>query len=156
MNSLSWLIYLAGATGSLSGFLTFVVVVLALLTAMLTLVALFTLDETDKYGDLLSEAELNNVRRTHGVSRRSAIRFGILFLVLGTATSLLPDRKTVLLIAASEIGERMLTSDRMARLENRVASVVDPSLELLNTWINQQTESIRREMESNAKSSNKR
>ena len=58
----------------------------------------------------------------------------------------------MLLIAASEIGERVLNSDRMAQVENRVAGIVDPSLDLLNTWIAQQTQSIRREMAQTAPS----
>jgi hypothetical protein len=62
---------------------------------------------------------------------------------------MLPDRRTVLLIAASEIGERTMNSERMAMVGDKVASVLNPSIELLNTWISRQTEEIKAEMARN-------
>ena len=59
-----------------------------------------------------------------------------------------PSRNTVLLIAASEMGQRVVESEQ-------VAGVVNPGVELLTTWMRQQTENIRKQM-SQASSTNQR
>ena len=58
----------------------------------------------------------------------------------------MPSRQTILLIAASELGERVLASDKMARVEERVNGVLDPSLDLLTTWMMKQTQELRQQM----------
>lgn len=146
MNSLSWLIYIAGATSSLCVFLVLMCVALATLTVILTIVALLHLDKTDAIGGALPPDKCKDVDFVHDASRRWAIRFGVLFVVLGLFASLLPERRTVLLIAASEIGERTLNSERMAVVGDRMASVINPSIDLLNTWIEKQTRDIKAEM----------
>lgn len=147
MNALSWLIYLAGVTNSLSSFFVLLMVVLAVLTVILTIVSLIFLSDTDGKGNLLGPDRLAENKLIHKGSRRWAIRFGVLFVIVGCGNSILPDRKTVLLIAASEIGERTLNSEKMAAVGNRVASIIDPSIELLNTWIAKQTEEFKLEMD---------
>jgi hypothetical protein len=147
MNGLSWLIYLAGATGSLSTFFTIVCVIAGILTAVLSIVALVSLEKTNARGVEKSELVLKEQEEVHRSARKWAMRFGLLFFLFGVLNSILPDRRTVLLIAASEIGERTLKSDQMAAVGNRLANVVDPGLDLLNTWISKQTQDLRREME---------
>ena len=142
MNSLSWLIYLAGAVGNFGILFGWIIALSAIATIVLTIAKLVM--EFDS--DIRSQPE------TRASFRRWAIFAGIVFLFSGIIECVIPDRKTVLLIAASEIGERVLNSDRMAQVENRVAGIVDPSLDLLNTWIAQQTQSIRREMAQTAPS----
>ena len=44
----------------------------------------------------------------------------------------LPTRETMILVAASEIGEKVITSEK-------VTTVIDPSVVLLKTWIEKQT-----------------
>jgi hypothetical protein len=41
---------------------------------------------------------------------------------------IVPSKQTVLLIAASEVGERVLTNEK-------VTSIIDPSVEYLQTWV---------------------
>jgi len=65
--------------------------------------------------------------------------------------SIIPNRETVLLIAASEIGDRVMNSEKMAKVGDRVGSVVDPGIDLLKTWIEQQTQTIKKSMEPIAK-----
>lgn len=75
---------------------------------------------------------------------RKGMRWAAWFIALGALLSIgLPDRRTVLLIAASEIGERTLNSERIAVVGERLNKVIDPSIELLNTWITTQTEELR-------------
>lgn len=58
----------------------------------------------------------------------------------GVTAALVPSRQTVLLIAASEMGEQVLNHPR-------VNQVVDPGLELLTTWMQAETRALRRSME---------
>jgi len=137
MNGLSWMIYLANIASGLSVFLGWLIAISIMLTILLTLTTLVA-----NFAEGVNAS--NEFKRQ---SQKWATRFGILFLVFGTLETFTPNRQTVLLVAASEIGQRVMTSERMAQVENRVAGIVDPSLELLNTYISQQTQSIRQEME---------
>jgi hypothetical protein len=58
----------------------------------------------------------------------------------GSLASLVPSRQTVLLIAGSEMGERVLNHPRFNQ-------VVDPGLELVTTWMQNETAEIRRSMD---------
>jgi hypothetical protein len=58
----------------------------------------------------------------------------------GSLASLVPSRQTVLLIAGSEMGERVLNHPKFNQ-------VVDPGLELVTTWMQKETAEIRRSME---------
>lgn len=139
MNYLSWLIYLANITGNLSGFAVFITVVFGIGTAAAILAALIGLSTTDSRGYPLSDKNLAFNESMVKVGRSYAWRFFTGMLVFGTIAAILPSRQTVLLIAASQIGEQVVT-------HQRVQTVLDPSIELLQTWIAQQTASIRREM----------
>ena len=146
MNSLSWLIYLAGVSQSLSVFLVLLCVVSATVGMLLTVIAIVCLGTRDSNGYALANDRYQDRQEIHKSAKRWAVRFGILFVVFGMFSNLLPERKTVLLIAASEIGERTLNSEKMAAVGARVNSVIDPSIELLNTWIVKQTEELRADM----------
>ena len=50
----------------------------------------------------------------------------------------------MLLIAASEVGEKIVTSEK-------ITSVVDPSVTLLKTWIEKQTQDIQNSMNHSSK-----
>lgn len=47
----------------------------------------------------------------------------------------LPSRETAILIASSEVGEKIVTSDK-------VSTVVDPGVKLLKTWIEKETNDL--------------
>jgi len=68
-------------------------------------------------------------------------------MLMGTLSSIIPNRETVLLIAASEIGDRVMNSEKMAKVGDRIGSVVDPGIDLLKIWIEQQTQTIKKSME---------
>ena len=142
MNSLSVLIYLAGVAGSINAFVVFLTVVFGVLAAASLVLFLFTLDETDSYHRQLPEDVLTGKRET----RKKAWRYMWLFLGIMTFTgitaSVIPERQTVLLIAASEMGERVLNHPR-------VDQVVDPGIELLTTWMRTETEKLRASTNSN-------
>ena len=139
MNYLSWLIYLANITGNLSGFAIFITVVLGLGCAAAIVVALIHLQTTDSRGYELSKETIAASTVVAKTSRRYAWMFFFGMTFAGTFAAIMPSRQTVLLIAASQIGEQVVN-------HQRVQTVLDPSIELLQTWIAQQTASIRREM----------
>jgi len=146
MNSLSWLIYLAGVTDSLSNFLKFLTCVLFVLCVILTLLSVALLNTTG-----LSEKEKVTQAAAQKVCKRYAILIFVVFFCFGLLVNVLPNRQTVLLIAASEIGERAMNSEKMAKINDKVVSVIDPSVELLNVWIAKQTEDLRKEMNTQKK-----
>jgi nitrogen fixation/metabolism regulation signal transduction histidine kinase len=139
MNSLSWLIYAANVAQSLSGFLVFITTVFALGAIVACIVALVHMDEQPNYRQL-SEPDLTLRRKRKVAAFKLSCALFAVMTITGITTSLIPSRQTVLLIAASEIGERALT-------HQRVQDVVDPSINLLQTLIQQQTQQIQQQMQ---------
>jgi len=140
MNNLSWLIYLANTTNNLNGFCMFLTICAVIATALGIIVYFVTMDETDQFYRPIVGQRLETQRRFHNVMR-TVIKIAPCFMIVfGVLTTVLPDRQTVLLIAASEIGERVVTSQA-------VQNVVDPSVDLLKLWIQQQSNEIRKQME---------
>lgn len=139
MNYLSWLIYLANITGNLSGFAIFITVIFGVACAIAILTALIHLQSTDSRGYEYTPKTLEANAVVAKTARRYAWMFFCGMTLAGTFAAIMPSRQTVLLIAASQIGEQVVN-------HQRVQTVIDPSIELLQTWIAQQTASIRRDM----------
>ena len=49
-----------------------------------------------------------------------------------------PNRQTMILVAASEVGEKVLTNDK-------VTNIIDPSIDLLQTWIKNELTNLKKE-----------
>ena len=144
MNSLSFLIYLSGVTGSMSGFLTFVMVAFGVLALISLVVWIIMHDETDgRQAQLVGEA-LQSCREMRQKSWGWFWRFTYLFVIVGMLASLTPSRQTVLLIAASEMGEKVLNHPR-------VQTVMDPGIELLTTWMAKETQDLKKQMTAHTK-----
>ena len=133
MNNLSLLIYLAGVTGSIGSFLVFVAVLFGFGIAVCGVVWVVSLDATN-----FRTVEYANHVKTH--SWRWLWAFLALMIFTGSASALVPSRQTVLLIAGSEMGERVLNHPKFNQ-------VVDPGLELVTTWMQKETAEIRKSME---------
>lgn len=140
MNSLSWLIYLANVAGTLSGFLVFICVVFGLVTIVCFIAGLVHLEESPNRYPLEGE-DLETYRKCRKTLFKASGFFFVLLFLFGVTAAVIPDRQTVLLIAASEIGEQVVT-------HQRVQGVIDPSIDLLQTWIRQQTQTIQQQMNS--------
>ena len=139
MNTLSWLIYIAGVTGTLGNFLIFIASVLGVIGVIFFIAAAIQLDETDSQSRPLDPDKLTERRKSRGYCWRY-FWWGFMGMwIVGGIAAIMPSRQTVLLIAASEIGEQVVN-------HQRIIGVLDPSIELLQTWIQQQTASIRQEM----------
>jgi hypothetical protein len=106
MNSLSWLIYLSEVTGSISG-------VFAGLSAFGFVVVIF--------GFIL-----------HMVIKEQIWPDGKYWVLIPIAamfiSAVIPSKKTVMMIAASEYGEKIIKS-------KAVEELADPAMDLLKTWI---------------------
>lgn len=142
MNTLSWLIYLAGVAGSLNAFVVFLTVIFGGLAAASLIGFIIFSDNTDQYNRPLPAAELT-VRVEQ--RRKSWWRMWLFLMLMtmgGVTASAIPERQTVLLIAASQMGEQVLNHPR-------INQVVDPGIELLTTWMQKETADLRRASEPN-------
>jgi len=143
MNSLSILIYLSGVTGTLAGFLTFVTIVFGILGVVCLVVWLVAHDETDAAYRRLEGEALAGRREARKNSWKWFWRFCGLFVFVGALASFVPSRQTVLLIAASEMGERVLNHER-------VNQVIDPGIDLLKTWMEKEKMDLQKSMQAPA------
>lgn len=144
MNNLSILIYLSGVTGNLASFLSFVTIVFGLLGAVCLLIWLISHDETDATNRRLEGEALASRLETHKNSWKWFWRFCGLFVFVGSLCSFIPTRQTVLLIAASEMGERVLNHPR-------VNQVIDPGIDLLTTWMEKEKHELQTSMQQGKK-----
>lgn len=144
MNNLSILIYLSGVTGNLGNFLTFVAVVFGILGVVSLIVWLVHHDETNSAYVRLNGDALAGVRDKRKTAWRWFWCFCGLMVFTGSLASLVPSRQTVLLIAASEMGERVLNHPR-------VNQVIDPGIDLLTTWMEKEKHELQKSMQQGKK-----
>lgn len=144
MNNLSILIYLSGVTGNLGNFLTFVAVVFGILGVVSLIVWLVNHDETNSAHVRLEGDALAGVRDRRKTAWRWFWCFCGLMVFTGSLASLVPSRQTVLLIAASEMGERVLNHPR-------VNQVIDPGIDLLTTWMEKEKHELQTSMQQGKK-----
>lgn len=140
MNTLSLLIYFAGIVGNLGYFLTLVTVLLIVATIGSIIIWCIYHDETDSawrpyVGDALIER-----RKVREQWRKRVLNFALLAVFVGTINAIIPSRQTVLLIAASEMGEKILSNEK-------VGQVIDPSIDLITTWMKNETTEIKKKMD---------
>lgn len=122
MNSLSWLIYFAGLVHSLI-FITVIVSIVCF--AIWTIVRISFIMHHER---MITEEDQE---------RLPSGNFLIVGFICAGIASFLPSKNTVMLIAASELGQRLVTNQQ-------VVDVVDPSIELLKTWIKKETEALKK------------
>jgi hypothetical protein len=140
MNNLSWMIYLAGVSESLASFFAFITVIFAIVAAISAIVSVVNAVETDPYNRRYCDDTVAYKRSLKKSAFKIAITTFVCMIIAGSTSALLPSRQTVLLIAASEIGERVVTSER-------AQSVIDPSVDLLKTWMQRETQIIQQQMQ---------
>jgi len=116
MNTLSWLIYLGGASSSL-GFLS-VLFAFVLFSFIIIYVLIFFANQEDKI--VLESIKIFPVKTMF-----------ILALLASISSCLLPSKETVYMIAASEIGQKVIES-------KNINGIVDSSLELVKQRINEE------------------
>lgn len=121
MNSLSWLIYFASLVDNLT------VVAILVSTVCFTIWLMARLTFFILYERMITKEDQKQLP--------SGNYLIVGFICAGLAV-FLPSKNTVMLIAASELGQRLVTSQQ-------VVDVIDPSIELLKTWIKKETEAMK-------------
>lgn len=122
MNGLSWVIYLAGIANGLStvlGMLAF----LSIVSMLIATIWFFVISFNPNVKDVLDSTPYFKSFRAWAVT--CGILFNLLFYFI-------PDRQTIILIAGSEIGQKVAQSDQ-------VKGIVDPGMDLLKSWIANET-----------------
>lgn len=122
MNSLSWLIYAASIVSSLNGFLIAVAIIAGIVGAILTLISIICAGENDESWKR-AEPRVLKVRN---------VAIGA-FMMCAPLVILVPDKQTVIMIGASEFGQRMIQSDTVQRL-------ADPSVAYIEAWLRMEIE----------------
>ena len=140
MNNLSLLIYFAGTVGNIVTLLS--LVTFLLIAATIGSIAFWFIyhDETDSNFRRYQGDDLVECRKTRELWRKRALKFAVLAFSIGIIYGFIPNRSTVLLIAASEMGEKVLNHPK-------VEQVVDPSIDLITTWMKNETAEIKKRME---------
>jgi hypothetical protein len=128
MNSLSWLIYLASLSGSVSGFFTFLAVMGAVFALLGTVLSVMWTDGSFGGDRKIKGYEEMRQRGNYMLSRGSLV-----LVIFGGVAAILPSSNTVYAIAASEIGERVITDET-------VKGLAADSTKALQAWIKKQIE----------------
>lgn len=135
MNSLSWLIYIIGMVEPLKDFLLFLAIFTGL-AFLVTFLACGILVSDISSFDRDGEQKKKDIIARYKGYRKKLIPVFIAVAILGI---LIPKKETMILIAASEIGHQVITSDSLR-------SALSPSGELIQTWIKNETQRLQAEI----------
>lgn len=125
MNTLSVLLYLADLAGNITGLAVAALIILGLSLAFSWMPFLFAdKSPSDWTGWLASTL------------RRLILPIGICAVII----SLMPSRNTIMLIAASEVGEAALASEQAQEIGGEAGQLATDSLRVLRKFINDQLE----------------
>jgi hypothetical protein len=128
MNSLSWLIYLASLSGSISEFFA----ALAFMGAAVAIAGfVFSMMWTD--GSYGGDRRMKGYEEMRQRGKYLAPRGLWALIVLGSISVILPSSNTIYAIAASEVGERLITDET-------VKGLASDSTKALQQWIKKQIE----------------
>ena len=130
MNSLSWFIYLIYTLPSVAGLLIFLSIMLGVAYLGIWLYRGIFTSRLDRESAAASEKRINEfIEQELPYVKKGHRKVLIGFLTCSILAALIPERQALVLIASSEVGEKIISSEK-------VQSVVDPSVELLKEWIN--------------------
>ncbi|HWU19361.1 MAG TPA: hypothetical protein VN155_16895 [Devosia sp.] len=128
MNSVSWLLYAANVSSGLQG----AAVGFAFLTgAAAASCALFSAVVVSAYPD-------ENDKKNSAWLLRKVRPLALTCIALTALAVLVPSRSTIMLIAASEVGEAVITSTEVQQLGGEAGALATDSLRVLREFINEQ------------------
>lgn len=128
MNTLSWLIYLAGVSQSLK-----ILAGICIIGGIALNIIIAIRNSIAASDDYIYDRKIKTTPWNHSFK---VILIPLIFL---TISCFIPDTKTVTLIAASEIGNKVVMSDKTQQ-------IVDPGLDYIKTWLNKQTQDLKKEI----------
>jgi hypothetical protein len=121
MNSLSWFIYFAEVAGNVSAGITAVSIIALVVVGCSAIPALI---------DCMGDGEF------YDKVWRPTAKWLVPCALLGLLTAaIIPSQRTLIMIAGSELGERVAKSDG-------VNSIVNPGMDLIRKWIKQEADKI--------------
>lgn len=129
MNSLSWLLYAADVSEGARWVTLFLMVISGIASAGSVVVWLAVMD--DRPNEKQQEEVSTWVRRVWW-------RFAPLFIACMLVFIVVPQRQTLMLIAASEIGETVLASPQAQAIGGEAGELAADSLRVLRKFINEQ------------------
>lgn len=129
MNGLSWILYFADVSASLRWFLTAGAIIGAVGVVVGIIAFFISLD------DSMGESDQKSAGGFSGRMLKSFLPFGVCAFVVA---SLLPSQNTLMLIAASEVGETILTSDTAQKVGGEAGEIAVDSLKLLRKYLDEQ------------------
>lgn len=123
MNNLSWFIYLTQATDSIRDGIILLWWMTVLIFIVWACAGAFTSGIEEKETKIMT-------------TWKAAFRKAMIPMVIAVfVVAVIPSRQTMLLIAGSEMGERIVKSDA-------VKDIVNPGADLLKAWIKDETDKI--------------
>lgn len=131
MNSLSWMIYYINVIANIgAAALAVTIVGYVLVVVVVMLYAFFISEEgrgcdTDKKIDTLKKDRNKWIKRIF-----------ITATVAGLVSILAPDYKTMMLMAASQVGEQIVNNPK-------TRDIVDPSLDYLRLWLKHEVKELK-------------
>lgn len=125
MNSLSWLILLINIFENFKGVLWFFIITSSIITAIMFFLHMIVA------GSESEEWHKNHFKRS--------IKFMFLPITLIIISIFVPNSRTVYLVAASEVGERVIQNEK-------VQGLFDPSIDILKNYITLENEKIAKEI----------
>jgi hypothetical protein len=131
MNTLSWFIYFIGVVPALKGVMIAVAILSGIALGLVILSHMF--NRSDTY----SEQEKENFDEISAPVYRYWRKVFVWILCVSVPiTVFVPNQKTMILIGASEFGEKMIMSEKAQKL-------LDPSYQLLEAWINEELKKLK-------------
>lgn len=134
MSGLSWLIYLIGLSENVGSYFGYITVPIFLIAITLTMTKFIV--ALNYPADATARSLTENYGKPLG--RWVILTWTIAFSLVGIYI-IVPNKQTATLIAASEVGQRIIDSKAAESVGNRVNGLLDPSAELLETWIKRLT-----------------
>jgi hypothetical protein len=133
MNQLSWLIYLADVCGSAGGWLGWIGGICGLITGATVILSLIIT------GGLADTKDVDGIPEVWKVAYKILCWTLPLFLICLVLNIITPSRETIYAIAASEVGEELISSPTAAK-----------ATRALEAWIDAQIPNPARDTESNS------
>lgn len=140
MNTLSVLIYLSSVSQSLVTFLAIISFISFIISVIFGAIAIVNyVNYKEKMSKNVFGDYVDNLKEISNIFRKLVFRFTLPLAFLCAILAIaLPNKQTVLLIAASEYGERIMNSER-------VNALVDPSIQYLQNWLRNEVNKFQQE-----------
>lgn len=78
------------------------------------------------------------------IDHKFQFRWQIMYLIAGLLFVLVPNKQTMVMIAASEVGERVANTEIVKNAQDNLGGLTKDSIDLLRAYIKDQTDSIKK------------